>query len=67
VELGRAVRARFPDTAVLLATGFSDAAGGAELQGFRLITKPYHATELAHALAGVLRERARQARTAALG
>jgi signal transduction histidine kinase/CheY-like chemotaxis protein len=57
VELGRAIRAHFPDVAVLLATGFSDAAVGAEAQGFRLITKPYHATELAMALAGQLRER----------
>jgi signal transduction histidine kinase/ActR/RegA family two-component response regulator len=60
VELGRAVRAHFPKVAVLLATGFSDAATGAEAQGFRLITKPYHATELASALAGQLRERERR-------
>ena len=57
VELGRAVRAHFPTVAVLLATGFSDAAAGAEAQGFRLITKPYHAHELATALAALMRER----------
>ncbi|MBI3512638.1 MAG: MASE1 domain-containing protein [Proteobacteria bacterium] len=57
VELGRAVRAHFPTVGVLLATGFSDAAPGAEAQGFRLITKPYHAHELATALAALMHER----------
>ena len=55
VELGRAIRADFPRIGVLLATGFSDAAAGAEAQGFGLITKPYHTHELADALAAVLR------------
>ena len=56
-ELGRAVRAQFPGVGILLATGVSDAAAGAEAQGFQLITKPYHARELATALAAQMRKR----------
>jgi signal transduction histidine kinase/ActR/RegA family two-component response regulator len=69
VELGRFVRAHFPTVAVLLATGFSEAAIGVEAKGFTLITKPYHATELASAIARLIRERraAEDATVSAIG
>ena len=61
VDLGQAVRSDFPDTAVLLATGYSEAASGAAANGFTLITKPYHARELAGAIARLIQAQ-RQAR-----
>jgi signal transduction histidine kinase/CheY-like chemotaxis protein len=68
VELGRAVRAHFPRVGVLLTTGFSDAAPGAVDQGFRLITKPYHAREVRIALAALIGELGRDAAsTSAIG
>ncbi len=57
VDLGRVLRAHFPDTAVLLATGFSEAAMTAEAKGFALITKPYHSDELAAAITRLLKSR----------
>jgi PAS domain S-box-containing protein len=41
LDLARAVRERWPDLPVLLATGYSDAANQSTDEGFALITKPY--------------------------
>ena len=41
LDLARAVRERWPDLPVLLATGYSDAASQSTREGFTLITKPY--------------------------
>jgi signal transduction histidine kinase/CheY-like chemotaxis protein len=46
LELARAVRARKPDAAVLLMTGYSDAAGAAEAEGYPVLRKPFTLAQL---------------------
>ena len=41
VQFARAVRTDFPGIPILLSTGYSDAAGTAEREGARIISKPY--------------------------
>jgi PAS domain S-box-containing protein len=55
-ELARVVRREFPGVFILLATGYTDAAGTVA-QEFPLITKPYGREMLMHKLAAILGER----------
>ncbi len=41
VQFARVVRTEFPGLPILLSTGYSDAAGAAEREGARIISKPY--------------------------
>jgi PAS domain S-box-containing protein len=50
LELAREVRARYPETPVLLATGYSEAAAAGN-SGFRLMQKPYRPEDLRRAVA----------------
>jgi CheY-like chemotaxis protein len=51
IELARAVRERFPQMPVLLATGYSDEVVGGQASQFEVIRKPFGAETLATALA----------------
>jgi CheY-like chemotaxis protein len=55
VELARTLRARYPSLAVLLATGYSDAAQKAAGEGFPILLKPYQLGALEQAIAGAAR------------
>jgi PAS domain S-box-containing protein len=57
LDLARAVRARWPDLPVLLATGYSDAACQSTGEGFTLITKPYQPSALIVAVQKATEER----------
>jgi len=50
LELGRLIRQRYPDLAVILATGYSDKASEALREGFVLLQKPYSLDLLRKAL-----------------
>jgi DNA-binding NtrC family response regulator len=41
LDLARNIRAKWPSLPIVLATGYSDAAGPAREEGFTLLTKPY--------------------------
>ncbi len=56
LDLARRVRERFPAMPVLLTTGYSNAAGTAEAEGFRLLQKPYRPEILAEAVRDLLAE-----------
>ena len=56
LDLVREARAKRPDVAVVLMTGYSDAAGSAELEGYPLLRKPFSAAQL-HAALGAARNR----------
>ncbi|HEY0836370.1 MAG TPA: ATP-binding protein [Azospirillum sp.] len=58
LDLGRAVRQRFPDLPVLLTTGYSNAASTAAAEGFRLLQKPYRPEMLSEALRDLMSVRA---------
>ncbi|MGN6496165.1 MAG: ATP-binding protein [Tsuneonella sp.] len=46
LELARAIRARRPDAAILLMTGYSEAAGSAEAEGYPVLRKPFTLAQL---------------------
>ena len=50
IELGQAVRRRFPQTSVLLTSGYSEIISKEGASGFELLRKPYSMDELAAAL-----------------
>lgn len=50
VELGRHIRAQWPDVRVVLASGYSDAIGGREVVPFPVLQKPYSIETLTHVL-----------------
>lgn len=50
LDLARRIRDRWPEIAILLATGYSDAADRVMGEGFKLIAKPYEADVLDSAI-----------------
>ncbi|WP_370539627.1 response regulator [Achromobacter sp. UMC71] len=50
VELGRRIRAQWPDIRVVLASGYSDAISGQEVVPFPVMQKPYSLETLTHVL-----------------
>jgi len=50
LELGHAIRRRYPAIPVLLATGYSDSARDAVQQGFVVLQKPFELAGLEQAL-----------------
>jgi two-component system NtrC family sensor kinase len=50
LELGHAIRQRYPGMPVLLATGYSDSARDAVLQGFVVLQKPFDLAALEQGL-----------------
>jgi CheY-like chemotaxis protein len=54
LELAAHVSREHPDLPVLLATGYSDALGDAEGQGFQIIGKPYRSNELCNRISAML-------------
>ena len=60
LDLARAVRKKHPDLLIVLATGYSDAAGQAAAE-FTVLRKPYSVADLDRAIAGARgRQSARQ-------
>ena len=57
LDLARAVRERFPQIPVVLATGYSDAAAKVLAEGFILVSKPYRPDILALTIRKVIAER----------
>jgi signal transduction histidine kinase/ActR/RegA family two-component response regulator len=55
VDLASKIRATKPKLPVLLTSGYSQTAGRAESEGFRVLPKPYHLPELADALDTAIR------------
>ena len=54
IALGQHVRAHFPETRVLLTSGYSDVISKEGAHGFPLLRKPYSMAELAEALRGAV-------------
>ena len=50
IELGREIRRRYPGTAILLTSGYSEVISREGAHGFDLLRKPYSMGELAAAL-----------------
>ena len=57
LDLARAIRKKHPDLLVVLATGYSEAAGPAAAE-FMVLRKPYNAADLDQAIAGARRRQA---------
>jgi len=57
LELGHAVRARYPAMPMLLATGYSGSASDAVRQGFIVLQKPFDIAALERALRGAQRRK----------
>ena len=53
-ELAEVIRREYPHIAILLTTGYAEAAAGAALSGFQLIAKPYESKALVGALSQLL-------------
>jgi CheY-like chemotaxis protein len=59
IALARTAASRWPELKILLTSGFPQAAReGAQVNGFRLLAKPYRREELAHILRDMLRDAA---------
>lgn len=54
LDLARTVRERWPAIPILLATGYSDSVERAAKEGFPILSKPYHPTELERELRRLL-------------
>jgi len=55
IGLARAVRERWPETAVILVSGYSNSVAHAQAQGLRVLSKPYRMDELAAAVRDAVR------------
>jgi two-component system NtrC family sensor kinase len=60
LELGHAIRQRYPAVPVLLATGYSDSARDAVQQGFVVLQKPFDRAALEQGVRGAQRSAAEQ-------
>jgi two-component system NtrC family sensor kinase len=67
LELGQAIRQRYPATPVLLATGYSDGVRNALQQGFVVLQKPFDLAALEQALREVRAHTAAEPETRAAG
>jgi PAS domain S-box-containing protein len=54
LDLARLIRSRWPSLPVVLATGYNEAAGNPEDEGFPLLRKPYRPEDLLSAVAAAL-------------
>lgn len=59
LTLAREIRQRRPELPIVLATGYLEAARGAEADGFQILMKPYQIEKLATVLQAELQERRR--------
>ena len=56
LDLARLIRRRWPSLPVVLATGYNEAAGNPEDEGFPLLRKPYRMEDLQSAIVSALED-----------